>query len=118
EDLSGKKDPNKIDGNEIFYRWLKYDLSQALRIAEKYHIKVILENTGSSSDQQEVIKRVQKELNIPLVDIYGLMKNAPDREKFIHPYLVSRLSKEGNLFIAEEICKTLQSSGILDKIKH
>ncbi len=118
ENRSGKKNDSKIDSNEIFYRWLKYDLSQALRIADKYDIKIILENTGSSPDQQEVIKRVHEELNIPLVDIYGLMKNAPDRKKFVHPYLVSRLSKEGNFFIAEEICKTLRSSGILDKNKH
>jgi tetratricopeptide (TPR) repeat protein len=108
---------NRADGYALFYRLLKYDLEKALVLTEGRDMKIILENMGSTFQQQAVIGKVCSELKIPLVDLYSVFNGAGVQSRFFHPTLTSRLSAEGNERAAEEISRILEKEGVFDEYR-
>lgn len=112
-----KFDPKALSGSEIFSWLLRYNLTNLKKIAESHNIMFVLENMGSSSEQQKIVRELCAELDIMLVDLYAFFENRPDHERFFLPYPHNnRLNKEGNRLMAYEIYKTLVKNNFLSRI--
>jgi tetratricopeptide (TPR) repeat protein len=108
-------DESLLDGQTLFRRLLRYDLKKARNILERRGTPFILENMGSAVEQQETIRKVCAEMEVPLADVFQALKDRPDRESLFHGSLSQTLNKEGYNFLAEEILRGILKNDLLDK---
>lgn len=103
-----------LDGPKIFERLLEFDLEKAKRIAERRKIKLLLENSGSSLEQQEIIKNVSGLLKVPLADIYSALNDFPNPGLLFKTNLPYQFNAKGYDFIAEQVFKALQANNLIN----
>jgi len=101
-----------LDDPKRFDRLLEYNLTHMMAILRKQDIKLCLANPGSKPEQQDIIKEITHNLNIPLVDLYAYFNNVPNKElvwneRFDHP------NARGYQEMAEEIYKVLVDNNLL-----
>ncbi len=106
---------SRADGYAVFERWVRYNLGKARAAAAREGIQIVVENIGSCARQQAVINRVCADLRIPLCDLYTAFRSAERKDVLFDPLLSSRLSAEGNRFMAEQIYESLRKNGMLDE---
>jgi len=103
-----------LDGPRIFEKLLKFDLEKAQKIAKKYKIKLLLENSASSMEQQGIIKNVCSLLQVPLADIYAAFKDIPNPGLFFKIDLPYQFNAKGYDFIAEQVFKAIQENNLIN----
>ena len=103
-----------LSGPKIFERLLEFDLDKAKNITERYKVKLLLENSGSSMEQQQIIKKSCGQLNVPLADIYAALKSVPNPGPLFKTNLPYQFNAKGYEFIAEQVLKALQANNLIN----
>lgn len=110
----GKSGVSGLNGPKIFERLLEFNLKKAKNITGRYKIKLLLENSGSSMEQQQIIKESCRLLQVPLADIYAALKNAPNPGLLFKTDLPYQFNAKGYEFIAEQVLKALQENNLIN----
>jgi hypothetical protein len=103
-----------LDGPRIFEKLLQFDLEKAKKITRKYRIKILLENSASSMEQQDIIKNICSLLQVPLADIYAAFKDVPSPWLLFKTNLPYQFNARGYDFIAEQVFKALQANNLIN----
>jgi hypothetical protein len=103
-----------LDGPMIFKRLLEFNLRKAKKIAGRHRVKLLLENSGSSMEQQQIIIDSCRLLKVPLADVYAALKGVANPGPLFKTNLPYQFNAKGYEFIAEQVFKALQANNLIN----